>query len=230
MRPVGAGIAVFGGLGWALVEVGVVGFAAAGHRHVKRCAGGVFAQHDVAGVSGHALGGVHRDGVPVGDVLAHVVAVEGRAGPVTEPASRDAVAVGVDGGHPPTVSIAHRIGDRQVALGFVDAHGGIVAPADDQIPHGDALSASRGDGGRISVDRSVVDAPVERVAHLGGVTHQQRIPARGDIGGVGGDGVVGHRDRIAGVQPAMGAVPLDRAAPRWRPASSTSGSDPRSSG
>jgi hypothetical protein len=80
----------------------------------------------VAGVGGDGLGRVQRDGVPVGDVRTHIVAVEDGAGPVTEPASGDPVAVAVDGGHPPTISIAQRSARRHVVLGLVDLHCGIV--------------------------------------------------------------------------------------------------------
>jgi len=147
VQPVGTGVAVFGRLGLVLVPVGVVGLADTRHRHVQRCAACIFAQHGVAGVGGDALGRVHRDGIPVGDVLTHIVAAED-GGPVGQSTSGDPVAVGVDGGHPPTISIAHRISRRHVVLSLGDPHRGVVAPADDQIAHCDALSASFGDSGR----------------------------------------------------------------------------------
>ena len=57
-------------LAGALVEENRVGVTAPGHGDVGQCAGGGFAQDGVAGVGGDALGGVHGDGVAVGDVLA----------------------------------------------------------------------------------------------------------------------------------------------------------------
>jgi len=73
-------VAVFGRLGLAPVQVGVVGPAAMRRRYVKCCAGGLFAQHGVAGAGGDGPGRVHRGGIPVGDVLTHIVAVEDGAG------------------------------------------------------------------------------------------------------------------------------------------------------
>jgi len=74
------------------------------------------------------------------------------------------------------------------------------------------MPARAGDGRRVGVDGLVVDAPVESVGHLLGVTHQQRVPAGGHIGAVGGQSVVGHGDRVAGVQPVMGGIPVHGAA------------------
>ena len=85
-------------LGGPFVEVGGVGVAATGHGDVEHRAGGVLAEHGVGGVGGDALGGVHGDGVAVGDVLANVVAVEDDAGVVVEASGGEAVVVGVDGG------------------------------------------------------------------------------------------------------------------------------------
>ena len=48
----------------------------------------------MGGVGGHALGGVHGDGISESDVLTHVVAVEDGAGPVTEPSAAMRVAIG----------------------------------------------------------------------------------------------------------------------------------------
>ena len=45
VQHVAGSVAVFGGLGDALVQVGGVGLAATGHRYVKRCAGRFFAEH-----------------------------------------------------------------------------------------------------------------------------------------------------------------------------------------
>ena len=44
-----------------------------------------------------------------------------------------------------------------------------------------------------------MDTQVERIGHLDGVAHQQRIPARGGVRLVGGERVGGHGDRIPGV-------------------------------
>ena len=75
VRISGFGWPVFGFVG-AFVEVGGVGVAGAGHRHVEHGAGGVLPQHRMCGVGGNALGGVHGRGVAVGDVLGDVVGVE----------------------------------------------------------------------------------------------------------------------------------------------------------
>ena len=93
------------------------------------------------------------------------------------------------------------------------------------------MSARGGDGGRLGGHGVVVQAPVERVGHLRGVTHQQRVPAVGGVGAVAGQGVGGHGDRVAGVQPVVAAVPLDgpahggrAAVPQARDAERSSGS------
>jgi hypothetical protein len=53
----GFDLAVFVIAGGALVEVGGVGVAGAGHRNIEHCAAGVFAEHGVARVGGNTLGG-----------------------------------------------------------------------------------------------------------------------------------------------------------------------------
>lgn len=87
---------------------------------------------------------------PVGDVLAQIVTLKDGAGAVVKPARRNAVALGVDGDHVPALAVAHRIANDFGDIGGV-AHinAGLVAPADDHIPLGDALSAPRrGSSGR----------------------------------------------------------------------------------
>src|ERR1700739_496040 len=92
---------------FALVELSGVGLAAAGQSDVQQCAGGVFAEHGVCGVGGDALGGVHADGIAVGDVLAQIVAGKGGAGAVVEAAGGGAGGLGVGGEHPPTGAGVH---------------------------------------------------------------------------------------------------------------------------
>jgi hypothetical protein len=46
----------------ALMQVGGVYIAAAGHRGVKQCAGGVFTDHGTGGAGGNTLGRRHDDG------------------------------------------------------------------------------------------------------------------------------------------------------------------------
>ena len=71
--------------------------------------------------------------------------------------------------------------------------------------------------GAVGGDGVVVEALVERVGHLGGVTHQQRVLAGGGVGAVARERVGGHGDRIPAAQPVVGAVPADGAAHRRRP-------------
>src|SRR5262245_34118874 len=56
---VGLAMLVISFPGRVLIEVGRIGFAAACHGDVQQCAGGVFAEDRMGGVSGDALGGVH---------------------------------------------------------------------------------------------------------------------------------------------------------------------------
>jgi hypothetical protein len=65
VEPVGTGVAVFGRLGHAPVNVDVVGFAATRHRHVQRGAGRFFAEDGVGGVGG-ALSSLKGRGVSRG--------------------------------------------------------------------------------------------------------------------------------------------------------------------
>ena len=136
---------VFGG---ALVEVGGVGVAAAGHRDVEQCAAGVFAEDGVAGVGGDALGGVHGDRVAEADVLAQVVAFEDDAGAVVEAFGGNAIGLRVDAGHPPPVPVAHRRHRLSLSVAWWTLDGGVVAAADDQVPDADASGRGRTCRGR----------------------------------------------------------------------------------
>jgi hypothetical protein len=94
----------------AFVQIDGVGVAAAGHGDVKQCAGGVFAENYVDGVSGDTLCAVHGDGIAMSDVLAQVLAGESGAGAIGEAAGSNAIVVRVDGVDAPAVSVAHRVG------------------------------------------------------------------------------------------------------------------------
>jgi hypothetical protein len=106
VQVIGLGLVVFKLRTPALVEVGAVGVSAAGHRDVEQCAAGVFAEHGVGGVGGNPLGGVHRDGVAVGDVFAKIIAIEDGDGVVVQASGRQPIVVGVDGGDAPAVAVA----------------------------------------------------------------------------------------------------------------------------
>ena len=80
-----------------LVQVGGVGVAAPGHRDVEQGAAGAFAEDGMGDLGGDALGGVHGNRIPVGDVPTQVVAGEGGAGTVIESAGGDPGVVGVNG-------------------------------------------------------------------------------------------------------------------------------------
>src|SRR5271166_1591559 len=162
---VGVLVVVFAG--HPLIQLGGVGFAAAGHRHVQRGAAGVFAEDGVHGVGGGALAGVRRGRVSVGDVLAQVVPGKQCPRSVGEASGRDPLLVVVDGEHGPPVAVADGVGG--LALGGVDADGGVVFAGDDDVTGGDPMFAGRRDGRRVGGDGVVVDAPVEGVAQFPGV-------------------------------------------------------------
>jgi hypothetical protein len=54
----------------------------------------------------------------------------------------------------------------------VEADGGVVAAADDQLTFCDGLPAHPGDGGGVTLDAVVVHALVERAGHFRGVADQ----------------------------------------------------------
>jgi hypothetical protein len=54
-----------------------------------------------------------------------------------------------------------------------------------------------------------VQTQIERISQLPSVTDQQRVFARGAVAQVGIAGVDGHRDRLAGAQAIVGAIPAD---------------------
>jgi hypothetical protein len=77
------------------------------------------------------------------------------------------------------------------------------------------VSPRGGDRRRIRGDGVVVDALVEGVCHLGGVTQQQRILADRNISAVTSQGVGGHGDRIPGMESIVADVPVDGLADRF---------------
>src|SRR5262245_38110964 len=200
------------------MKVGGVGCSTTCHSDVHQCPSGVVAENSVGAVGGDALGGVHGDGVAVGDVLSQVVAGEDGACVVVEAAGGDAVVVDVDRVDAPAVAVAHRVGRRFVAGGIEDGDSQVVAAADDQVPDRGMLSPRDTDGGGFWADGVVVDAVVKRVGHFRCVTQQQGVLTGRGVGPVGDQRVGGHGDLVAGVQPVMGAVPVDRAAHRGGPA------------
>ena len=103
---------------------------------------GVFAEHSVAGVGGDALGRMHGDRIPEADMLAQVVTIEDDTGvgpqvvrrqPDSSWASMPAYA--------PPVPVTHRRQRLGMGSGVVEPDGGVVAPADNQIAHRDAVPA-----------------------------------------------------------------------------------------
>jgi hypothetical protein len=61
-------------------------------------------------------------------------------------------------------------------------------------------------------------APIQRISHLHLVSQQQRVFADGHISAVRLGCVGGHGNLVAGVQPAMAAVPGHCTPGRGRPA------------
>src|SRR6185312_1632816 len=106
-RGDGCGVVVVGFVVELVVEVGVVGVAAAGHGDVGHGAGSSFSEDGVAGVGGDALGGVHGGGITQSDVLGEVVAVEDGAGTVGEAFCGKPIGGGVDARDAPAVAVAH---------------------------------------------------------------------------------------------------------------------------
>lgn len=92
----------------AFVDVSVVGVASAGHGDVEQVADSGLAEDGEAGVGGDSLGGVHGGRVAETDVLAEVVGVEENTGAVVEPFGTKEIALSVDPGDSPPVSVAHR--------------------------------------------------------------------------------------------------------------------------
>jgi hypothetical protein len=128
---------VVGFAGLTGVDVGVVVFAAAGHRDVSPSAGSGFAQDGVAGVGGDALPGSHGGGITKTDMLAQVVVVEHDAGLIGGAFGGKAVGGGVNPGHPPPVAVADRV-DLLAAPVYrpgVHTDAGVIVAADDQISH-----------------------------------------------------------------------------------------------
>jgi hypothetical protein len=103
--------------------------------------------------------------------------------------------------------------------GVEDGDGRVVPAIDDQVPDRDALSPRDTDAGSLWVDGVVVDATVERVGHFCCVAEQQGFFTGRSVSPVGGQGVGGPGDLVAGMQSARGAVPVDRAAHRRGPPS-----------
>ena len=90
----------------------------------------------------------------------------------------------------------------------MEREGGVVATADDHIPHRHLLPSGHCHRGRLGVDALVVDAHVQGVDHFGGVAHQQRISTQIRVGAVGSERVGGHSDGIAAVQSVVAAIPI----------------------
>jgi hypothetical protein len=120
-------------LGGALIKIGSIGAAASGHGDVGQCARGVLAQERVGGVGGDALGGVHGDGVAVGDVFADIVVGEGAQCLVVEAAGDDAVVVLVDPGDAPALSVAYRALFGGGVAGVAQCDGGVVVSGEDEV-------------------------------------------------------------------------------------------------
>jgi hypothetical protein len=74
---------------------------------------------------------------------------------------------------------------------------------------GDAVLTRGRHRGCVGGDGVVVDAPVQRIGHLGGVTQQQGVLADGHVFPVAGQCVGGHGDLIPAVKPIMLDVPVD---------------------
>src|SRR5260370_29270322 len=165
----GLGVFVVAFPGDPLVQVGGVGVAATRQSDVQKSPAGGFTEDGVGGVGGDALGGVHSDGVAVGDVVAQGVPGARDARAVAESACGNPIVFGVDGVDAPAVAVAHRVGLLVDVVSVVDAEGGVVAAADDQIADAEAGSAGGGDGGGLGGGGVVAEAPVGRGGHLGGV-------------------------------------------------------------
>jgi hypothetical protein len=138
-------VAVLGFCAVAGVDVGVVGLAAAGHGDVGHRPAGAFADDGVGGVGGDALGRMHRNCVAQGDVLGEVVGVEDDAGVVGKALSGNPIRVWVDGGDAPAVAVADLISRIRLPTGRPGVHGdgGVIVPADDEIPYSNLLAACR---------------------------------------------------------------------------------------
>ena len=87
-------VGVVGLSGVAVVEVGVIGFAAAGQGDVGQVAAGGLSEHGVGGVGGDALGGVHGDGMAELYMVTQVIVAEDGPRAVAEPAGGQAGMLG----------------------------------------------------------------------------------------------------------------------------------------
>ena len=108
-----------------------------------------------------------------------------------------AVGGGVDRGHPPAVAVADLVDALAAAVprAWAQLDGDVFAAAHDQIADPDLLitrTAHTGPGR----DERVMQAPVQRVGHLPGVTDQQRVDVRGAVFQVGLE-CVGRGERLA---------------------------------
>ena len=156
---------------------------------------------------------MHGHRVAEGDVLAQVVAVEDDARFVGEPFGGHPIGLLVDAGHAPPVAVTYLVDGLADGVLGPGVHGDadVVFAADDDVADGDALVAG-GPHGRPVADEGVVNALVERVGHLPRSRRPSVSLPGGPVSQVGIAGVFGHRDRVAGVQAAVTAIPADRLA------------------
>lgn len=170
----------------AVVEVSVVGLAAAGECDVGQVAAGGISEHGVGGVGGDALCGVHGDRVSELHMLTQIVTAEHGPRLVTVSAGCDAGMLGgvIDGDDLPALPVAHgRPGqDAGAVIRGGDGEGGIVAAGDDDVADGDVVTARPGYCRRLVEplagafgDSVVVDPAVQRVGDLDGVGQQQAL-------------------------------------------------------
>lgn len=108
-----------------------------------------------------------------------------------EAAGGDAVVLGIDGEHLPTLPVAHRIrvGIVHRAVRLEQRDGRFIASTDDHVADRELLPARGTNGGRVGGGAFVVQAPIQRIDHLDGVGEQQRVLSGSHIGFVGGQGV-----------------------------------------
>lgn len=178
-------------------QIGVVGFAAAGHHRVQQLAGFAAGQDAVGGVDRDALGGVDGGGVAELDVLGDVVGRQGNPASGTGVGDVQA-AVGARVDHLPAVTVLHEIGGAGPQATMVAAGEDGVPGAGGQ-PVGQPHLPARG----CAVEALVAGAGVEFSDQLAGGGEHDRIQTTLPVGAPGGEHVGGHGGQVADVDTLL---------------------------